>query len=59
MLGGLLVAFALAAETAVGIASGLLVLVIAVFDEGFGVILLDPGQNVLGVQEMTCPKPWT
>ena len=48
--GGALVVAALAAEFAVGIAGGLLGLVVAVLDIGFGVVFLDPGDDVLGVE---------
>ncbi len=46
---GLIVA-ALAAETTIGITLGLLGFVVAVFDVGFGVVLLDPSDHVFGVE---------
>ena len=46
-----LVGFALAAQSAVGIAFGLFALVVASFpDVGFRVVLLNPGQDMLGVK---------
>lgn len=51
-----LVVSALAPQTAVGVAFGLLVLVVTVFNVGFEVVLLDPGDDVLGVQGDALPK---
>ena len=52
-----LVAFALAAETTVWITGGLAVLVKAPLPEiRLGVVLLDPGNDVLGVERDRCPK---
>ena len=47
---GLIVA-ALATEATIGIAWGLLLLIVAVADVGFGIILFDPGENM--VRRMT------
>jgi hypothetical protein len=46
---GLVVA-ALAAEATIGVTLGLLGFVVAVFDVGFGVVLLDPSDHVFGVE---------
>ena len=51
-----MIAFAFAAQFAVWIASRLFGFVVAVFDEGFGVILFDPGDDVLGVERDSLPK---
>jgi len=45
-----LVAAAFTAQTAIRIACGLLGFVIALFDIGLGVVFLDPGQDVFGVE---------
>lgn len=53
---GALVVLPLTAKFAVRIARGLLGLVKAVGDEGLGIVLLDPGENVFGVQGDSLPK---